>query len=245
MKYSYIILLFFLISCTQNFSSLKNKKSLNTKGFAYIYKDSDFTNKIIKKKFDNNSLQIGHNKLRTGTLVRIINLQTKDSIVLKNNAKLQYPEFYKIIITNAVAEKLNINYDIPIVEVIELKKNKSFVAEKTKIYKEETKIYSNAPVESVKIDNISLNKNKKNKKLKIKMYINIADFYSKKSASLLKQRISKELTGFNNKKLSIKTKKQNKIALLSGPYNSINLMKNDYILLKNFGFEELDISINE
>ena len=63
--------------------------------------------------------------------------------------------------TNAVAEKLNINHDIPIVEVIELKKNKSFVAEKTKIYKEETKIYSNAPVQSVKIDNISLNKTKK------------------------------------------------------------------------------------
>ena len=82
MKYSYIILFFFLISCTQNFSNLKNKKSLNTKGFAYIYKDSDFI-KTIRKKFDNNSLQIGHNKLRPGTLVRIINLQTNDSIVLK------------------------------------------------------------------------------------------------------------------------------------------------------------------
>ncbi len=32
---------------------------------------------------------------------------------------------------------------------------------------------------------------------------------------------------------------------MSGPYNSINLMKNDYIQLKHFGFEELDISINE
>ena len=40
-------------------------------------------------------------------------------------------------------------------------------------------------------------------------------------------------------------KNKNKIRLLSGPYRSINLMKNDYIQLKNFGFEELDISINE
>ena len=86
MKYSYIILLFFLISCTQNFSNLKNKKSLNTKGFAYIYKDSDFINKTIRKKFDNNSLQIGHNKLRPGTLVRIINLQTNDSIKIRAGA---------------------------------------------------------------------------------------------------------------------------------------------------------------
>ena len=29
--------------------------------------------------------------------------------------------------------------------------------------------------------------------------------------------------------------------LISGPYNTINFMKNDYILLKKFGFEELDI----
>ena len=40
-------------------------------------------------------------------------------------------------------------------------------------------------------------------------------------------------------------KKLIKITLLSGPYSTINLMKNDYIQLKNFGFEELDISINE
>ena len=33
--------------------------------------------------------------------------------------------------------------------------------------------------------------------------------------------------------------------MLAGPYNSINLMKNDYILFKKFGFEELNISINE
>ena len=33
--------------------------------------------------------------------------------------------------------------------------------------------------------------------------------------------------------------------VLSGPYKSINLLKNDYIVLKNFGFEELDIFINE
>ena len=40
-------------------------------------------------------------------------------------------------------------------------------------------------------------------------------------------------------------KKTNKISLLSGPYKSINLMKNDYIILKNFGFEELDIITND
>ena len=61
----------------------------------------------------------------------------------------------------------------------------------------------------------------------------------------LKKRINDELINFDIKKLQIKAKNSKKITLLSGPYTSINLMKNDYIQLKNFGFEELDISINE
>ena len=33
--------------------------------------------------------------------------------------------------------------------------------------------------------------------------------------------------------------------VIMGPYTSVNLLKNDYIKLKSFGFEELDIYINE
>ena len=97
----------------------------------------------------------------------------------------------------------------------------------------------------VKIDNISKNKSVKNKAVKEKMYIIVGEFYQKSTAEFLKERITQQLTNFNSKKLLIKTNKMKKTSLLSGPYNSINLIKNDYILLKNFGFEELDISLNE
>ena len=244
MKYKLIILILLLTSCTQNYSNPNSNKSFNSKGFAYIYNDDDFNNKIIKRKLDNNTLQVAHNKLRPGSLVKIINVKTNDSIILKNNKKFKYPDFYKIIITEPVANKLNLERNLPLVEIIELKKNKSFVAKKTKIYKEEEKIHNNAPVETVKIDNIS-KKSFKNKVIEDKLYIIIAEFYSQDSAGLLKKRITEELINFDSKKLYIKTKKTNKITLLSGPYNSINLMKNDYIQLKNFGFEELDISTNE
>ena len=45
----------------------------------------------------------------------------------------------------------------------------------------------------------------------------------------------------------IKIKKVNykETQVISRPYTSVNLLKNDYIKLKNFGFEELDIFINE
>ena len=183
--------------------------------------------------------------MKPGSLIKIINTKTNDSIILKINKRFDYPEFYKLIITQPVADELNLQKDLPLIEVIEVKKNKSFVAKKTKIFKEEEKIHNNAPVEIVTINNISKDKNKKNLVHKDKFYIIIAEFYSKNSASLLKKRITQELLNFDSKKLYINPKKSNKITLMSGPYNSINLMKNDYIQLKNFGFEELDISINE
>ncbi len=245
MKFRIFILFLLISSCAQNFNRVDSNKIFNSKGFAYIYNEKDFIDKVIKQKLDNDALQIVHDKLRPGSLIKIINIKTNDSIVLKNNKKFDYPEFYKIIITDAVADKINLNQNLPLVEVIEIKKNKSFVAKKAKIFKEEEKIHSNAPVETVSIDNISKKRKAQSKPVNDNLYIIIAEFYSKNSAYNLKKRITKELTNFDVKKLYIKSKKTNKITLLSGPYKSINLMKNDYIQLKNFGFEELDITINE
>ena len=50
------------------------------------------------------------------------------------------------MITKPVAEKLNLDPNLPLLEIIEVKKNKSFVAEKAKIYNEEKKIPSKAPI---------------------------------------------------------------------------------------------------
>ena len=83
------------------------------------------------------------------------------------------------------------------------------------------------------------------KNIPYKLYILIAEFYSRDSAMFLKKRITNEMLNFDHKKLLIKSQKSNKTSLLSGPYSSVNLMKNDYIQLKNFCFEELDIGINE
>ncbi len=249
MQFRIIIIIFLLSACAQgNFISPKPKVFFNTKGLAYIYNDIDYDNKIIKQKLDNNTLQIAHKDLRPGSLIKIINLKTNDEIIIQNTKKIDYPDFYKILITEQVARKINLTEEFPFVEVLEIKKNKSFVAKKTKIYKEEEKIHSNAPVETVKIDNISKNTNKIKSKKRInneKIYIIIGDFYSKNSAEILKDRITNKLSNFDSKKLSVKMINKNKIRLLSGPYRSINLMKNDYIQLKNFGFEELDITINE
>ncbi len=245
MKFKLILIFLIFSSCAQYNTGLDNKSPYNSKGFAYIFNNMDYENRLIKQKLDNDKLQISHNKIRTNSLVKIINPKTQDYIVIKNLKKIDYPDFYKILITKAVANKLNIDPKVPLVEVLEIKKNKSFVAKKAKIYKEEKKISSNAPVTSVKISNIS--KNSKNKKIKKKdtFSILIATFYSKDVAVFLKDRIIKEIPNYDTNKLKIQKIGSKKINLISGPYNTINLMKNDYILLKKFGFEDLDFTINE
>jgi hypothetical protein len=244
MKFKIYFFLFFFLSCSPNYTKFDNKKPYNSIGFAYIYNEDDYEKKIIKNKMNNNILQVAHHNLRTGSLIKIINPKTKEYLILKNLKKTEYPDFYKILVTKPVVDKLNINSELPLVEILEIKKNKSFIAEKAKIYNEEKIISSKAPVTSVQIANIS-KKIPKVKKYSDNIYILIATFYSNDSAAFLKQRIVKEAPDYDNKKLIIRKKNSKEIELISGPYKSINLLKNDYIELKNFGFEELDIFIND
>ena len=245
MKYSFILSAILLFSCTSNITKLENRSPYSSKGFAFIYNDEDYNNKIIKGKLDNAELQISHSKLSNNTLIRIINPKTNDSITIKNFKKIQYPDFYKILITKKVSEELNLDLKLPLVEVIEIKKNKSFVAKKAKIFNEEKKISSNAPIMSVQISNISKKKTKQRALKKDQFIILIGSFYREDTAVFLKQRINKEIPEFDTNKLKIIKKSNKKINLVSGPYNTINTMKNDYFRLKKFGFEDLDISTNE
>ena len=245
MKSRLFFLIFFVLSCAPQLNNSDQKKPYTSNGFAYVYNVYDFEQKIIRGKMNNNKLQISHQNLKTGALIKIINPNTNDSIILKNIKRIKYPDFYKILITELVMNELNLNKDLPIVEIIEIKRNESFVAEKAKIFNEEKKISSNAPVTSVKISNISKNKKEKITNKSNKIFIHIASFYSKDTANFLKQRIVKEMSNFDINKLKIKQINKKKTHVISGPYTSVNLLKNDYIKLKNFGFEELDIYTNE
>ena len=245
MKYRIFFVLFFVLSCAPQFNSIHQKNTYAAKGFAYIYNDFDFNKKIIKGRMNNDKMQISHQNLRTGTLLKIINPKNNETIVLKNIKRIKYPDFYKVLITKPVAEKLKLDSNLPLLELIEVKKNKSFVAEKAKIYSEEKKISSKAPVASVKISNISKNEPKKTQKTSEQIFINVASFYSIETAKFLKKRIINEVNDINLNKLKIKKVNNKETQVILGPYNSVNSLKNDYIKLLNFGFEELNIFIDE
>ena len=155
MKFKFLPLLFILLSCSTHLTTINSKKPYSSSGFAYIYNNFDFNEKIIKGKMNNDKIQLSHQNLRTGTLIKITNPKNNKTLVLKNLKRIKYPDFYQILLTEAAARELSLNTNLPIIEIDEIKKNKSFVAKKAKIFNEEKKIPSKAPVASVKISNIS------------------------------------------------------------------------------------------
>ena len=230
-----------MYGCATESSRNSIKTSFSTSGFAYIYNDLDYVNKIISKKLDNNIIQIAHSTLKVGTMVEITNPKNDKKIILKINKKIKYPELYSILITKKVSEELKLNEELPFVEISEIKKNKSFVAKKTAMFKEEKKLPNKAPVTNVLIDNISKT-TKKNEANELKFSILIADFYSEESAKLLRKNLI-NTTGLKMLKLQINKLNNNRFILIAGPYKALNLLKNDYIELKLYGFEKLEFQI--
>ncbi len=242
MKYKFLIILFIITSCTSNSVQKANIELYRSSGFALIYDENDYVNKIISRRLNSNEMEIGHNKIKKNSIIRLTNPENNKSLQLKNTKKIDYPGFFNIVITKKIADKLSLDTNMPFVEIEEKIKNQSFVAKKAVTFEEEQQVSNTAPVTEVNIKNISINKNIKSKKNK-KFSIIIGEFYSKKSA----QDLVKTLENNYVKKGSLKVKKlsKNKFELLSGPYSSIITLKERYFELNKYGFEDLDIKQNE
>ena len=97
MKFSLLILVILLNSCSTNYTKFDNRKPYYAKGFAYIYNIEDYENKIIKGKLDNNLLQISHPNLKFGATIKIINPNTKEQLTLENKKKSNIQNFTKFL----------------------------------------------------------------------------------------------------------------------------------------------------
>jgi hypothetical protein len=237
MKYK-IILLFFLTSCISHSNNSKNSFIYSAKGFAYV-NDQLFVN------LDDIDFFVSHHKLKLGTKIRISNPINDKFLETTTVKKIKYDNFYKVLISSSVVEKLELDSNFPYIEINEIKKNKSFVAEKAITEIIEKRIANKAPVSKINIANLSVEKpNIKRKKKKIYSIL-VAEFYNLESAELLKKRFETILTNSNYQLIYINKKKNQSYELLMGPYNTINKLKNDYTILNNSNFEDLDIKIND
>ena len=235
MKYK-IIFLFFLTSCINNTYLDKGSFTYSAKGFAKIENHS-FSN------LDNN-FYVSHNKLNLGTKIMLTNPANGKSLEMNIKKKVKYNNFYKVLISKDIAEKLNLDLNFPYIEINEVKINKSFIAKKAVTENIEKTIANKAPVTKINIDN--LNKPVKTKKKIFKNYsILVAEFYNLESANMLKKRLKSILESSNYHLIYIKKNNEKSYKLLMGPYNTINKLKNDYIVLDDSNFEDLDIIIND
>jgi len=241
MKFNLIIITFLLISCSNgSLSSNKNDAPYISKGFAMIYNENDYDNKIISAKLNPQNIEIGHNHLKKNSFVVITNPINKKSATLKVSKKIKYPDFFKVLITDKLAQQLNLDPDMPYIEIEKRIKNKSFVAKKAVTYTEEKNVLTKAPITKVKINDISKKSvNSVEDQFISKYSIIIGNFYSKKWADslidiLVNEDIKKEV--FKVKKLG-----KNNYQLLAGPYTSINTLKSDYFKLNKYGFDNLDL----
>ena len=244
MKYRYFLIFILILSCTNVKVNRYEKPIFSSKGFAYIYSKEDYENKVIKKNINSDEIIIAHNTVKRGVLLKITNPNNGKNIIVKNSFKLDYPDFYKVLITKSLSKEIDLNENFPYVEVEEIKRNKSFIAKKAQTHEEERQLEVKAPVEKVKISNIGKTINKSlNKEPKFKIIL--GNFYSLESANLLKKRVKSESELLKNKKITILKKNKHNFEVFLGPYKTIKMMKNDYIALKQINFDEVDVQIYE
>tara|TARA_B100000795_G_scaffold254765_1_gene225921 strand:- start:328 stop:1086 length:759 start_codon:yes stop_codon:yes gene_type:complete len=252
MFYNNFLILFiflFLSSCTSE-TLIKNKTNTpigfgySNKGFALVYSEKLFNQKIISKKIDERSLTIFQRKLKTNTLVKITNLINKKTLIATVKRNSKYSSFYNSVLSERIAMELDLNINEPYVEIVEIYGNSIFIAKKAKTYDEEKKIAIKAPVNNISIkdlNTVSINK-KKISVSKFNYTIKIADFYFNDTALIMVNRIrSKSL--INNPKIQKISEKKYRVYL--GPFDNINSLQKSYNDISILEFDNIEIIRND
>ena len=241
-----ILLFFFLLSCT-SFNTVDKNINVNfdnafsNSGFAIIYDDKLYKNKIISRKLNDRSLDVFQRNLKKDTFVKITNTLNNKSIIAKVSSNSKYPLFYNSVITKRIAEAIELNFQEPYIVIREINSTSTFVAGKAKTFDEEKEVADKAPVEGITIKSIGIDNNidKTNDQVqKFSYIIKIADFYFLSSAQTLNNRIKTDLNINNSKIFKIN---DNLFRLYLGPFNNINSLKNAFNGISKLEFENIEI----
>jgi len=248
MRFKKIILIFFAIcflNACADYSIEQGKKKkakhyYSSSGFALIYEENLYKQKVVNKKINNESIKVMHNILKINTPIEIINPANLKTIKTKVHKKANYPKIFNVVISNKIANILELDSANPFVEIIEIKKNKTFIAKKSNTFEEERNVAEKAPVDEIKMDDLTNSETKvEDKVFKVNNFIIVInDFYYEDSAKKLKNELYKKAE-FSN--IYVKKISNNKYRLLVGPFKNFNALKTTYISLNNLGFEDLNI----
>jgi len=252
MSYKKNLLIFiFLLNGNCTYDSLNNNKvnhvfgnKFVNKGFALVYNDKLYKEKIISKKLDQRSFTIFQKNLKKNTKVKITNILNKKILIATVGNDSLYPLFNNSVISTRIANELELDLNEPYIEIISITENSMFVSKRAKTYDEEKQVAEKVPINGITINNLNKTKNI-NQKMTSKNFsykIKIADFYFYKTALLMVKRIKDETKNKNTKIEKISDKKYR---VYLGPFDDINSLQNSYNDINILSFENIEIIKND
>ena len=225
-------------SYKQNNFDIENR--YKNSGFALIYDENLSKIKTLEKR----SLNIYHKSLKKRSKVKITNPENGKFLIaeVKSNRE-KFSNFYNSILSQRIAEELEINHNEPFIEIVLVSKDSTFIAKKSKMFEEERSVAEKAPVDGILINDLNQKKvqNNKIKNKKFLYSIKIADFYYKDSAKIMINRIKNEA---NLKKIKIIKLSETKYRVLLGPFDDIKSLKDSFEKMNFLDFENLEILKN-
>ena len=244
-----ITICIFLSNCTTT-TLIKNKPNktivngYSNKGFALIYNEELYNQKIVDKKIDERSLIIFQKNLKVKASVKITNILNNMSLIATVGKNSKYPSFNNSVLSLRIAKELELDIDEPYVEILEIIENSIFIAKKAKTYEEEKSVAIKAPVKNISISDLNVGKknNKKHLNKKFSYTIKIADFYFRDTALLMLKRI-KEESLIRKPKIKKITNKKYRVYL--GPFNNINSLQKSYNDISILEFDNIEITKND
>ena len=155
-----MIIVLFLTNCT-TMNIVDNKQnsfivnSYLNKGFALVYTDDLYDQKVVSKKINERSLTIFQKNLKINTKVKITNILNNKTIIATVGKNSEYPAFNNSVLSTRIANVLHLDLNEPYIEILEIHKNSMFIAKKAKTYEEEKTVVKKAPVNNISINNLS------------------------------------------------------------------------------------------
>jgi len=211
-----------------------------SKGFALVYNEDLYYQKVVNKKFSDEKYGAMHNLLKVNTSVKIINPSNSKFLNIKISKKANYPKIFNIVLSRSAAFALELDMENPYVEVFETKKNKTFVAKESDTFEEEKNVAGTVSTNEIKMSDITINKSETKKKSdeKNNFILVISDFYYEDTANNLMEELIKK-TKLNN--IAVNKINDKKYRLFAGPFKNFNALKTTYISLNKLGFESLNV----
>ena len=208
-----IFLLFFFIS-----SCAANLKFYEKTGFADVSKNGKISS-----------------SLPVGSILKITNIENKNSKIIKTEEKIKTKPSRVISLPPFIFKELQLNNDMPLVNMQKVRQNNSFIAKKTKTFKEESRVVDKVTLENVKI--MSLEKKLISKK---KIYLKFGPFYYKIYANNLYKLLNIKI---KSKNLILKDYQTNNYVLSIGPIKNIEEYDEIYLKLSKIGLIGFNIII--